>query len=155
MGDRPVPNMQRSQESTLGSTAASQLPEDDDDTRLTENLGIRGASLPPGRIPVVRDSDLGTSETVGAHNAPISHLTEEQAAEAALNDEQAKAFGPLTEAALHEERARSRLDPRHPRRPLRYLEVGDIEPDSEQFKFFRKFALENDFPSRISETPDK
>jgi len=157
MGDRSAPNMQSSQESTLGSTAASYVSEDDDDIRLTENFGIRGASLPPGRIPVVRDSDLDTSRIVGAsvedEDSPISHLTEEEAADAALNDEEAETFGPLTEAALQEERARSRLDPRHPRRPLRYLNVGEVETDSEQFKAFRKFALEHDFPIRLVPNP--
>ncbi len=146
MGDSAAPNKQRSQEPTLGSTAASQVHEDDDDTQLHEIFGTRGAvsSLQPSRTPVVRDSSLGTSGLVGASvedkDSPISHLTEENVADAALNDEEAKAFGPLTlgtEAALHDERARSRLDPRHPRRPLRYLKVGEVETDSERFRTFK------------------
>jgi hypothetical protein len=49
MGDSAAPNKQRSQESTLGSTAASQVHEDDEDTQLHEIFGIRGAvsSLSP------------------------------------------------------------------------------------------------------------
>ena len=157
MGDRPAPNKHRSQESTLGSTAASKVPEDEDDTQLNEIIGIRGSSLQPGRTPVVCDGNSGTSGTVGASvedkDSPTSHLTEEDVADAALHDAEAEAFGPLTEAALQEERARSRLDPRHPRRPLRYLKVGEVETDSEQFKAFRKFALENDFPIRLVPNP--
>ena len=125
MGDRLAPNKQRSQGSKLGSTAALHVPEDDDDTELNETFGIRGAvsSLQPGRTPVVRDSSLGTSGKVGAsvedEDSPISHLTEKYLADAAQKNEEAKAFRPHTEAVLHEERARSRLDPRQPRRPLR------------------------------------
>jgi hypothetical protein len=83
----------------------------------------------------------------------MSHLIEENLADAALNDEEAKAFRPLTEAALHDERARSILDPRHPRSPLRYLKIGKVETDSERFRTFRKFALENDFPIRLVPNP--
>ena len=91
--------------------------------------------------------------SVEDEDSHISHLTEEDVADAALYDEEAKAFGPLTEAALHKERARSRLDPRHPRRPLRYLKVGEVENDSDHFRTFRKFALENDFPIRLVPNP--
>ena len=157
VGDRPAPNKHRSQESTLGSTAASNVPEGDGDTQLNEIFGIRGSSLQPGRTPVVRDSSSSTSGTVGAsvddEDSLPSHLTEEDVANAAQHDEEAEAYGPLTEAALESERARSRLDPRHPRRPLRYLKVGEVETDSEQFKAFRKFALENDFPIRLVPNP--
>ncbi len=158
MGDRPAPNKQRSQGSTLGSTAASPvLEEDEDDTRSTEIRGTRGSSLQPGRTQVVCDSSSSTLGTVGAsvedEDSPLSHLTEEDVVDAALHNQEAEAYGPLTEAALRHERARSRLDPRHPRRPLRYLKVGEIEPDTEQFKTFRKFALENDFPIRLVPNP--
>jgi hypothetical protein len=102
MGDSAAPNRQRSQESTLGSTAASQVHEDDDHTQLHKIFGIRGAvsSLQQGRTPVVRDSSLGTSGSVRASvqdkDSPTSHLTEENLADAALNDEEANVFGPLT-----------------------------------------------------------
>jgi hypothetical protein len=45
------------------------------------------------------------------------------------------------------------LEPRQPRRPLRYLNVGEIETDSGQFETFRKFALEHDFPIRLVPNP--
>jgi hypothetical protein len=91
--------------------------------------------------------------SVNDEDSLLSHLTEEDVANAAQHDEEAEAYGPLTEAALESERARSRLDPRHPRRPLRYLGIGEAETDTEQFKTFRKFALEHDFPIRLVPNP--
>ena len=112
MGDSAAPNKQRSQESTLGSTAASKVHEDENDTENSEIFGIRGASLQPGRTPVVRDSSLGTSGIVGAsiededspatvgasvedEDSPISHLTEKYLADAAQKNAKKKASPPL------------------------------------------------------------
>jgi hypothetical protein len=70
-----------------------------------------------------------------------------------LNDIEADKFGPLTEAALAAEREKSRLDPRHLRRPLRLLPIGQIEKDTAEFKDFRKQALENDFMIKLIDNP--
>ena len=71
-------------------------------------------------------------------------MTDRDEGDAALSDQAANLYGPLTEAKLEEERKKTRFDPLHPRRPLRILPIGREEEDTADFKAFRRYALDND-----------
>jgi hypothetical protein len=81
------------------------------------------------------------------------NLNEIEGASTLLNDDEATEFGPLTEAALEQERKRSQLDPSFPRRPLRLLPVGQVEKDTPESKAFRRFALDNDAQINLLPNP--
>ena len=102
-----------------------------------------GQSLRPGRLPSLRPRNSHIDYSLTGQDEAVVHL----------NDTEADKFGPLTEAALKAERDKSRLDPRHLRRPLRLLPIGQIEKDTAEFKAFRKQALENDFMIKLIDNP--
>ena len=54
---------------------------------------------------------------------------------------------------MENERARSKLDPRHPLRPLRLLPTGQIEKDTPKFKAFRKYALDKYIKIKLVNNP--
>ena len=117
--------------------------EEDDESEPEEEFKIHGQTIRPGRLPTLRprkhQHDLNLNEIEGASTL--------------LNDDEATEFGPLTEAALEQERKRSQLDPSFPRRPLRLLPVGQVEKDTPESKAFRRFALENDAQINLLPNP--
>jgi len=141
----------------MGGQAASQVPDSDckhdqvpalieeasDDEDDPEEFKIHGQSLRPGRLPSLRP-----------RKQQLEHdLSETEAVSVLINDKEAQKFGPLTKEALEAERKKSRLDPRHPRRPLRALPVGQIEKDTPEFKAFRKYAFENNVLIKLVDNP--
>ena len=74
---------------------------------------------------------LSRSPTQSVRNL---ELTDQDAGDMALNDQEADRHGPLTEAKLEEERRKMIFDPQHPRRPLRILPIGREEEDTEEFR---------------------
>jgi hypothetical protein len=117
--------------------------EEIDDEYEPEEFKIHGQSLRPGRLPSLRPRK---------HNASYD-LSEIDGASVLLHDEEAQLHGPLTKDSLEAERKKSQLDPRHPRRPLRNLPVGQIEKDTPEFKAFRKYALDNNIMVKLVENP--
>ena len=63
--------------------------------------------------------------------------------------------GPLTPMVIEEERKLAQFDPRHPRRPLRRLPVGEEEKDSDDDKEFRKFALDENLMVQMVDNPKR
>ena len=98
----------------------STIHEESDDDDAPEEFKIHGQSLRPGPLPSLRPRKKQV-------NYDLSDI---DGASILLNDTEADQFGPLTKEALEAERKKSQLDPRHPRRPLRHLPVGQIEPYS-------------------------
>jgi hypothetical protein len=68
-------------------------------------------------------------------------------------DEEARQYGPLTQAALNHERDISKYDPRKPTRPIRILPTSRVEQDTEDFRAFRDYAYSNDLPIRLVDNP--
>jgi len=119
------------------------LTEESDDEYEPEEFKIHGQSLRPGRLPSLRPRKTQVDYD----------LSEIEGASILLNDSEAELYGPLTKDSLEAERNRSRLDPRHPRRPLRHLPVGQIEKDTPAFKAFRKYALDSDIMIKLVDNP--
>ena len=126
--------------------AAPTTQPDDVDTEDVPDELILGRSLRPGRIPTLRPRNL---------NENTDSLVDIDEAASALGDTEALKHGPLTEEKLNQERIKFIRDPRHPRRPLRYLPIGELEQDTQNFKQFRRFALENDLHIKLVDNPKK
>jgi hypothetical protein len=73
--------------------------------------------------------------------------------DAAVDDDDAARYGPLTERELECYRKELKIDPRCPVRPLRVLPTGRPVEDSEQAKAFRKFAYDKDLPIQLVDNP--
>jgi hypothetical protein len=110
----------------------------------TEDFEVRGPRLRPGRAPTVQsrsfEEEISPATRRSARIAQTK-LKDLDAAISSQQDREAELYGPLTEKALEAERARSRLDPRHPRRPLRHAPIGQYVADTEDFKNFRRVAF--------------
>ena len=134
MGRMAMPQEPPRESTREAASTRTTTEEEDDDSEPEEEFKIHGQTIRPGRLPTLRprkhQHDLNLNEIEGASTL--------------LNDDEATEFGPLTEAALEQERKRSQLDPSFPRRPLRLLPVGQVEKDTPESKAFRRFALEND-----------
>ena len=116
---------------------------EEEESEPGEEFKIHGQSVRPGRLPTLRPR---------RHRHDL-HLNELDGASTLMNDQEADSFGPLTEAALNQERQRSQLDPSYPRRPLRLIPVGQIEKDTPESKAFRQFALEKDMQIHLVPNP--
>ncbi len=140
----------------MGGNVASLIPESDckletvpapkddsNDEYEPEEFKIHGQSLRPGRLPNLRPRKQNIDY----------NLSEIEGASVLLNDDEADVHGPLTKDSLEAERKKSQLDPRHPRRPLRHLPVGQIETDTPEFKAFRRYALDTNIMIKLVENP--
>ena len=107
---------------------------------------IRHKNLRQGREPAQR-----APETVGV--ADEATLTEQDGAEVLINDEDADKYGPLSEGALSRWRKRVKSDSTVPIRPLRILPIGRVVEDTDEFRAFRRYALEKDLPIKLVDNP--
>jgi hypothetical protein len=147
MGNRGADREHSDDVCSIDRAAPSTNVEDADSLDANDELLLRHPPLRPGRLPTLRSRKLAAdAEDEEARDNEKELLTDLDGAIAALNDPEADTFGPLTKESMEQERERSQLDPRHPRRPLRLLPVGQIEKDTPEFKAFSKYkyALEND-----------
>jgi len=98
----------------------------------------------------------GLNVYVRSHRTPENHVRRLNDTSEANDDlSEADQVGPLTKQALERERVRSKFDPRHPVRPIRILPVSKAEPDTEDFKAFRKYAVDNDILIQMVDNPKK
>ena len=142
-----------------GHTAPTPTEREDTDDDTPEEYKVRGFRAHPKDRPHTRahsrflDSASQESPSAARKSALEEILTDRDEAEAALTDRAAAKHGPLTTEAIDIERERTKLDPRHPSRPLRHLPVGQHEKDSPDFKAFRRFALENNLLIALIDNP--
>ncbi len=107
---------------------------------------LRQQNLRQGREPIQR-----APATVGA--ADEAALTEQEGAEVLINDDEAERYGPLSREALSRWRKKVKSDSSVPIRPLRILPIGRVVDDTEEFKAFRRYALEKDIPIKLVDNP--
>ena len=123
-------------------TSTTEEREDED---IPEEFKIYGRTIRSGPLPTLRPRK---------HSIDYD-LRDIDAAPILSNDAEAQQRGPLTAKALADERRRSQQHPQLPRRPLRYLPIGQAENDTQDFKAFRKFAFENDIPIKLVDNPKR
>ena len=154
MGNRGADREHSDDVCSIDRAAPSTNVEDADSLDVNDELLLRHPPLRPGRLPTLRSRKLAAdAEDEEATENEKELLTDLDGAIAALNDPEADTFGPLTKESMEQERARSQLDPRQPRRPLRLLPAGQIEKDTPEFKAFRKYALDNNIKIKLVNNP--
>ena len=153
MGNRGADREHSDDVCSIDRAAPSTYVEDADSLDANDEMLLRHPPLRPGRLPMLRSRKQAIVEEEEAIEKEKDSLTDLDGAIASLNDPEADAFGPLTKENLEKERERSKLDPRHPRRPLRLLPVGQIEKDTPEFKEFRKHALDNNIRIKLVDNP--
>ena len=86
---------------------------------LVNGEEIIGPQVRPGRTPTVAgsagapdQSSAGGESVVGFHFEPADELSEQDALDAAVDDDDAARFGPLTERELKKYRKELKIDPR-------------------------------------------
>jgi hypothetical protein len=158
MGDEAASLQHSNHGSKRGSAAPSHTSLEGSIEDDIEDSEVRGPRLRPGRAPTMQSRSLeedASPSTRRSTRIAQTKLKDVDAAISSLQDREAELYGPLTKKALDAERARSRLDPRHPRRPLRHAPIGQYVADTEEFKNFRRVAFENDFLIKLVENPKK
>ena len=158
MGDEAASLQHSDHGSKHGSAAPSHTSLEGSIENKAEDSEVRGPRLRPGRAPTMQSRSFEEEVSPSARRSTRkaqTKLNDVDAAITSLQDREAELYGPLTEKALNAERARSRLDPRHPRRPLRHVPIGQYVADTEEFKNFRRVAFENDFLIQLVENPKK
>jgi hypothetical protein len=154
MGNRGADRKHSDDVCSIDRAAPSSNVEDADSLDANDELLLRHPPLRPGRLPTLRSRKLAAdAEDEEARENEKELLTDLDGAISALNDPEADTFGPLTKESMEQERKRSQLDPRHPRRPLRLLPVGQIEKDRPEYKAFRKYALDNNIKIKLVNNP--
>ena len=128
----------RLQHSECGHITDAPTPNLDDDIDSDENLQ-----------PPIRSGPVPMTTTNEDQPVDGIVLDDSDQVELALNDAEANTYGPLTLERLEEERQKTKFDPKHPRRPLRVLPPGREEEDTDDFKAFRRYALDNNIMIKI------
>jgi len=158
MGDEAASLQHSNRGSKRGSAAPSHTSLEGSIQDEAEDSEVSGPRLRPGRAPTMQSRSFEEEVSPRTRRSPrIAQikLNDIDAAIISEQDREAELYGPLTKRALDAERARSRLDPRHPRRPLRHAPIGQYVADTEDFKNFRRVAYENDFLIKLVENPKK
>lgn len=124
------------------------------------HYGIGEARAPsdtsPTRAHEVKGTVDGVDVTTRSYREPKPQARSLSDPSRANDDlDEADQVGPLSEQALERARARSAFDPRHPLRPMRILPISRPEPDTEDFKAFRKFAYDNDILIKMVDNPKR